>query len=162
MGEILLDKNGEKEFNKRLEEARNKVDDIGRVLGESFRDYVGDGWHDNPAYEDAMRKSSMIDDEINRLLVQKKQIRVIEDKYNDKLTNIGDIIKIEFVYSDNDRETEIVRLTGNYIPNMDSDIKEITLNSPVGRAIYKKKIGGSCSYKVSEKEVIINIIERVK
>lgn len=42
------------------------------------------------------------------------------------------------------------------MPSLD----EVTLNSPIGKVIYKKKIGETCFYKVGDKEVKVRIIER--
>jgi len=49
-------------------------------------------------------------------------------------------------------------LTGKYIPNIDD---EITLNSPLGRAIFKKKIDSINEYKVNDKVIKVKLIEKM-
>ena len=160
MDEILVNVEGYKQFYNKLEELKDSSTANANVLSKAFNDYVGDGWHDNPAYEEAMRINRMIDNDILRMLEQTKKLKVIDDKYDPKLVNIDDVVNIEFIYSENDIEKEIIKLTGKYIPNMDLEIKEVTLNSPIGKAIYKKKIGNICSYQVGNNEIKIRIIER--
>lgn len=161
MSEILVDKEGYNQFFEKLENLKESSTSNANTLSKSFNDYVGDGWHDNPVYEEAMRKSRMIDDDIQKMLDQQKYLKVVEDDYNDNLVNINDIVEIEYIYSKDDKETEIIKLTGKYIPNTDLEIKEITLNSPIGKAMYKKKIGEECSYNVGNNDIKLKIIKRI-
>lgn len=161
MSEILVDKEGYNQFFEKLENLKESSTSNANTLSKSFNDYVGDGWHDNPVYEEAMRKSRMIDDDIQKMLDQQKYLKVVEDDYNDNLVNINDVVEIEYIYSKDDKETEIIKLTGKYIPNTDLEIKEITLNSPIGKAMYKKKIGEECSYNVGNNDIKLKIIKRI-
>ena len=157
---ILVDEQGKEQFYSILEKLKNDNLENANVLSKSYTDYVGDGWHDNPIYEEAMRKNRMIDENINKMLQQEKLLKIVSDKYNDKCVNINDIVEVEFIYSDDDKEIEKLKLTGKFIPDTDLEIKEVTLNSPVGKAIYKKKIGECSSYTVLDREVKIRIIGR--
>ncbi|MBP3635178.1 MAG: GreA/GreB family elongation factor [Bacilli bacterium] len=162
MNEILVTEEGYKQFYEKFEDLKNSSLTNANTLSKAYNDYVGDGWHDNPAYEEAMRVNRMIDNNIKTMLEQSKKLKVINDTYDENLVNINDIVKIEFIYSEDDIENEIIKLTGKFIPNEELDICEITLNSPIGKAIYKKKIGDICSYDVANKKMKIRIIERVK
>ena len=157
---ILVDEQGKEQFYSILEKLKNDNLENANVLSKSYTDYVGDGWHDNPIYEEAMRKNRMIDESINKMLQQEKLLKIVSDKYNDKCVNINDIVEVEFIYSDDDKEIEKLKLTGKFIPDTDLEIKEVTLNSPVGKAIYKKKIGECSAYTVLDREVKIRIIGR--
>ena len=44
--------------------------------------------------------------------------------------------------------------------DMDSDIAEISINSPLGRAVYKKEIGQTCTYLVNG--VPVNVLIKSK
>ena len=57
-----------------------------------------------------------------------------------------------------------IKLTGNYIPNInpDSEIQEITINSPLGKALYLRMINdNNIKYIVNDKAIMINIIEKI-
>ena len=117
MEEILVDENGYKQFFEELK----RLEDLSRsnsALGsEVYKDAVGDGWHDNFAFEESMRESRAI--------------------------------------------AEVITLTGNYIPNTTNEINEISLNSPLGKALFKAKIGTSTSYFVGNSEIFITILEKL-
>ena len=80
--------------------------------------------------------------------------------YEDNKVNINDIIKIRIMYSVDDIEEELIKLTGKYIPNTEAKIQEISLNSPLGKAIYMKDIGSFTSYVVGDKEIKVEIISK--
>lgn len=161
MEEILVNEEGRKQFYDKLEKLRNLSLSYANTLSKSYSDYVGDGWHDNPVYEEAMRKNRMIDEEINKMQNQEKRLKCVIDKKDPSYVNIDDILSIEFINVVDDKGIENIKLTGKFIPDTDLEINEITLNSPIGRAIYKKKIGETCSYQVGDNNVKIRIIEKV-
>ena len=43
----------------------------------------------------------------------------------------------------------------------DDKNNEVTLNSPIGKALHRQKIGSTVSYKVNNKELKVNIIRKV-
>ena len=170
MEEILVDANGYKQFFEELK----RLEDLSRsnsALGsEVYKDAVGDGWHDNFAFEESMRESRTIAKRIDDLLSKKKYLKIVDDKYKkENLVNIGDKVSINIKYSDDDIETEVcddietevITLTGNYIPNTTNEKKEISLNSPLGKALFKAEIGTTKSYFVGNSEIIVSILEKL-
>lgn len=156
---ILVDESGYKQFLDELEKLKNKSLSIATNGSESYKAAVGDGWHDNFDFEESMRESRTISARIDKMLMEEKKLKlVIKEKLNENIVNIGDTVKIEIIYSDDDTEIEIVTLTGKYIPNIDD---EITLNSPLGRAIFKKKIDSINEYKVNDKVIKVKLIEKM-
>ena len=126
MEEILVDENGYKQFFEELK----RLEDLSRsnsALGsEVYKDAVGDGWHDNFAFEESMRESRAIAKRIDDLLSKKQYLKIVDDKdKKENLVNIGDKVSINIKYSDDDIETEVITLTGNYIPNTTNEINEI-------------------------------------
>ncbi len=63
--------------------------------------------------------------------------------------------------SENDIENEVIKLTGKYLPNSNSKIPEISLNSPLGRTIYGKKVNSKCEYKVNSNMISATIIRKI-
>ena len=80
MEEILVDENGYKQFFKELK----RLEDLSRsnsTLGsEAYKDAVGDGWHDNFAFEESMRESRTIAKKIDDLLSKKQYLKIVNDK----------------------------------------------------------------------------------
>ena len=57
-------------------------------------------------------------------------------------------------------ECRTVKLIGSLNPNMENKIREITINSPLGKAVYGSKVGDCVEYCVNGK--IISVIIRNK
>lgn len=153
MEKILLTKEGYEQFNKILDSLEKKSNDNGINTTEVCISAVGDGWHDNFAFEALIEDERKLSYQINKMNQDKTKIEIIQDYYKENYVNINNIVSLKFIY-DNENELEDLILTGNYIPNEN----EITLNSPLGKAIYKKKIGEIVEYVVSENNIKVEII----
>lgn len=165
MKEILVDKNGYNQFLEELEKLNQQSLLISSAGSEAYQDAIGDGWHDNFAFEESMRQSRIIATKIDNMLKNQQYLKIIETKpQKDNLINIGDTLKIKIHYLDDDIEETIIKLTGNFIPVIESknNVQEITLNSPLGKALYLKDIkDDNINYVVNNKNVKITIIKKV-
>jgi len=163
MKDVLVDTDG---FNQYYEEL-NRLKDISLSIAstgsESYADAVGDGWHDNFAFEDTMRESRKIASRINKMLEDEKYLKIVDKKSNsDDIIDIGDIIKIKVIYDIDDIEEYTVKLTGKYMIDNNAKIKEVSLNSPIGRSIYLKNINDDdIGYYVNDKKISIKIINKI-
>lgn len=103
----------------------------------------------------------MIQSKINDMIKQKEYLKLInEDTYVDDIVCINDKVLVSIKYDENDQEEETIKLTGKYLP--DDSLNEISLNSPIGRAIYKQAIGTSVTYKVNNRSIEVNLIRKEK
>lgn len=163
MEEILVDENGYKQFFEELEKLQKLFANNATGGSEAYKDAVGDGWHDNFAFEDAMRQSRTIAVRIDNMLADKNRLKMVKKvKFNKNIIDVGDIVKLKISYSDSDVEELIVKLTGKYLHNQDVEIQEVSLNSPIGKAIYKKGINDDVFYDSHNGKIKIEIIEIVK
>lgn len=158
---IYLTADGYKQYCEEIEKIEVELLKNTDYKVQAISEAPGNGWHDNFAYEDACRNESMLQKRLEQLLKQKGKIELIESSiYDRNLVNIGDVVKLEFMYDDGDTEIEEVRLTGNWKVSLDGLVQEVSLNSPLGRAIYLQKIGSSVSYSVNGREIRIRILSR--
>lgn len=153
MNEILVSKDGYNQYLNLIKELEEKLNDNGTNSTEACVSAVGDGWHDNFSFEALMEDGRKLNYQINKLKNDKQYIKIINDKYEKDLININDKVNILFIYDDNDIEEEQILLTGNYLP-VDN---EITLNSPLGKTIYKQKNNSKLEYKVNDNIIKIEI-----
>ncbi len=161
MKEILLDKNGYKQYLDEIEKMKDQIDSIASTGSSAYKEAVGDGWHDNFAFEETMRENRTVNAKLNSLRDNKKYIKVIKSvKEKVDIVNIGNKVRISITYGKDDIEEYDILLTGNYLPNLDGDITEITLNSPIGKAIYLKKVNEAIKTKINDKEVVIKIVKK--
>ena len=87
--------------------------------------------------------------EIARMKQKIENIEIIENIGNEELVDIGDIVVVETIFSEDDTETNTFKLVGTN-PDFSKEIPEISINSPLGVAIYHKKVGEKSSYKVQD------------
>ena len=92
-----------------------------------------------------------------------KYLKIVDKKSNsDDIIDVGDIIKIKVIYDIDDIEEYTIKLTGKYMIDNNAKIKEVSLNSPIGRSIYLKSINDNdICYYVNDKKIGIKIIKRI-
>lgn len=163
MKDILVDTEGFNQYYEELNRLKDISLSIASIGSESYADAVGDGWHDNFAFEDTMRESRKIASRINKMLEDEKYLKIVDKKSNsDDIIDVGDILKIKVIYDIDDIEEYTVKLTGKYMINNNAKIKEISLNSPIGRSIYLKNINDDdIGYYVNDKKTSIKIINKI-
>lgn len=162
MKDILVDTEGFNQYYEELNRLKDLSLSIASIGSESYADAVGDGWHDNFAFEDTMRESRKIASRINKMLEDEKYLKIVDKKSNsDDIIDIGDILKIKVIYDIDDIEEYTIKLTGKYMIDNNAKIKEISLNSPIGRSIYLKNINDDIGYYVNDKKISIKIINKI-
>lgn len=160
--EIYVDKEGYYEYYRELERLKDLSLSIATSGTLEYESAVGDGWHDNFAFEESMRESNKIAMRINKMQDEERYLKVVERTNNNSLIDIGDILLIKVIYKEDDIEEYTIKLTGKYLPNTNNEIKEISLNSPIGRSIYLKNINdNNICYYVNDKKIDIKIIRRI-
>lgn len=160
--EIYVDKEGYYEYYRELERLKDLSLSIASSGTKEYESAVGDGWHDNFAFEESMRESNKIAMRINKMQDEERYLKVVERTNNNSLIDIGDILLIKVIYNEDDIEEYTIKLTGKYLPNTNNEIKEISLNSPIGRSIYLKDINdNNICYYVNDKKINIKIIRRI-
>lgn len=156
MKDVLVDTEGFNQYYEELNRLKDLSLSIASIGSESYADAVGDGWHDNFAFEDTMRESRKIASRINKMLEDEKYLKIVDKKSNsDDIIDIGDIIKIKVIYDIDDIEEYTIKLTGKYMIDNNAKIKEVSLNSPIGRSIYLKNINDN------DKKISIKIINKI-
>ena len=162
MKDVLVDTDGFNQYYEELNRLKDISLSIASIGSESYADAVGDGWHDNFAFEDTMRESRKIASRINKMLEDEKYLKIVDKKSNsDDIIDIGDILKIKVIYDIDDIEEYTIKLTGKYMIDNNVKIKEVSLNSPIGRSIYLKNINDDIGYYVNDKKISIKIIRRL-
>lgn len=162
MKDILVNTDGFNQYYEELNKLKDLSLSIASIGSESYADAVGDGWHDNFAFEDTMRESRKIASRINKMLEDEKYLKIVDKKStSDDIIDVGDILKIKVIYDIDDIEEYTIKLTGKYMIDNNAKIKEISLNSPIGRSIYLKNINDDIGYYVNDKKISIKIINKI-
>ncbi len=156
---MKLNKQGYDEYLKAIEEKEKQLAAV-RMYKGTDAIYQGDNWHDNPTlYQtEAQERALMV--EISEMKQKLQNVEIVESLGNESLIDIGDIVRVDIIFNEGNRKEEVFKLIASS-PSFDSEIKEVTINSPIGVAIYHKKVGDFATYKVRDKVFKIEIIEKM-
>ena len=156
MGKILLDDKGYQEYLEQIEAIRKKIKENAKDIATfASDDAYGDGWHDNFAYEEATKKESALYKELDEKLKGLNDIEIIDNENKKDVVSIGTIVRIKY---DDDDSIEEYHITGNASSNINDGLSSITINSPLGRALFNKKINDNFSYEVDNNKFSGKII----
>ena len=85
---------------------------------------------------------------------------VIVEKLESDIILISDIVKIKTYYDEEDYDIDTLELTYNET-DLTSIIKKISLESPLGKALYKSKVNDTVFYTVNNNEFKVEILEKM-
>lgn len=96
-----------------------------------------------------------IEDKRNTLTL----VKLIEKENNENILNLGDYATIELDFGDNDKETCLIKLVSveSYTEN---GMECVSINSPLGRALYIKNVGEKTYYMVNNNKVNVTLLKK--
>lgn len=156
---IYLDRKGYEQYLQEIQDIRNQLNNNGKLKAESYESAVGDGWHDNFEFENAKREELRIMGLLKEKIEGLSRIVIIDEHMNKELIDINDYVTVDMIFDD-EEETEQLsfQLVASSAPKFNSETQEIALSSPLGKAVYQKKIGDQTSYEVAGSITTITII----
>lgn len=110
--------------------------------------------------KDIARRELQILEEIKNLRSKRTQIELITRHGDETRTDIGDRLLIEIMYAPDDVEKEEITLVGTIESSLDKP-DEVSINSPLGRAIFGLELGSISSYMVGDNKVAVHIIQKL-
>ena len=156
---MKLNKQGYEDYLKAIAEKEKQLAEL-RMYKGTEAIYQGDNWHDNPTlYQTELKENSLMV-EIADMKSRLQNAEIVESDENEEIIDVGDVVKVDMIFSEDDREEEIFKLVAT-TPNFDAGIDEVSINSPVGTAIYHKKVGEITTYKVEGRMFTLQIKGKV-
>ena len=159
---IKLNKQGYEDYLKAIAEKEKQLADL-RMYKGTDAIFQGDNWHDNPTLYQAELQERCLMREIAEMKYKlQNNVEIVENLGDEEIIDIGDIVRIDMIFSEDDREEEIFKLVAT-TPNLKfgAEIQEVSINSPIGNAMYHKKIGEIATYKVQDRTFTLQIKEKV-
>ena len=148
MEQIKLDQIGYQKMEEEIKNIEKQIDDI-RMYKGKVAIYQGDNWHDNPELYQTESKENSLLRRLGELRTQLSNAEIIDKKdQQDEKINIGDVVDLKIIISESISQNLTVRLVGG-TADLNSDIREASINSPMGKAIYQKVIGEEITYNVN-------------
>lgn len=153
---IYLDQDGYNALLESVEKLKAELQENNLGRREAFNAGAGDGW-DSPEFEEIERENTRITGEIQRRYEELERVVIIEKQNNQEIIDIGDVVSIDIITSPDSKTEMTLKLVGS-TGNFDAEIQEVSVNSPLGSAIYQKKVGDTGTYLVNDKKfsVLIN------
>ncbi len=158
MKEYIYDEVGYQKLLDKMKELQKKHDVNSLQLAKSFQDATGDGAHDNSEFETLLTNERLIVSQMQFLQNQLDSAKIIKTKkLPNNVVNINDTIKIGFVLDSEELDIDTFKLVGG-----DSQEKnEISINSPLGKALYEQKVGSKITYMVNDNPLNVIIVEKI-
>lgn len=88
------------------------------------------------------------------------RIKIIEKHNDPDMIDIDDVVTADLVYDEDDIETLTFKLVG-ILSSTKPTTEEVSVNSPLGAAVYRKKVGDQCNYEVNGLTINVLIRDRV-
>lgn len=103
-----------------------------------------------------------LDEYKNEIEILKAKLSKINTEKSEAYSGaIGDGWHNNFLYEDGSIDIDKFKLTGNWKSKDCDYYQEITLNSPLGKAIYMKKIESKVEYIVNDKLIVVDILKKI-
>lgn len=159
MNILKMDKDGYEKYLEELKEIEKKLNEVRRYKGE-VAIHQGDNWHDNPTLYSTESQERGLMRQLCDMKEQLKYIQIVEKSNDEMIVDIGDVINIALSTENEQPEEMFIKLVGHK-GNFSSEINEISVNSPLGIAVYKKNVGENVSYKVNDNQFNVAILEKI-
>lgn len=141
MEKILLDAQGYENYLKEIDELKEKLNKLYEGVSKGVY-----------SYEDLADAEMKLMKDINVRVARLGTIQIIEKHNKEENIDINDIVTVSFGEDD---ELSFTLVCGN--GDITEDETKVSLSSPLGKAVYDKKIGDICTYQVGTKN-IINVV----
>ena len=159
---IYLDKEGYKKYLEEIDELKRQYTLNSKEKSEAYQVAVGDGWHDNFGFEQAKRDEDRILGELRRKTADLRKIVIVENGTNNNIVEVNDYVVLNVEYDGNDVEEQTYKIIGSDNGDLFADIAEISLNSPIGKAVYHKPVGYKGRFEVRGSYTKLEIVKIAK
>ena len=156
---IYLDRKGYEEIKQNIERLRETLKENNMSRQSVFSAGAIDGWNSTEVAE-LKRKEDLIRGELQRECEKLSRAVIIEKQNDPEIIDIGDVVSADMFLPEGNSKKKIFMLVGTS-GNLQAEIQEISINSPFGRAVYKKKVGDLCSYSVNGRDISVLIKEKL-
>ena len=104
---IKLNKQGYEDYLKAIAEKEKQLADL-RMYKGTDAIFQGDNWHDNPTLYQAELQERCLMREIAEMKHKlQNNVEIVENLGDEEIIDIGDIVRIDMIFSEDDREEEM-------------------------------------------------------
>ena len=155
-----LDNTGYNDYLQRIIALEENLKNFNATRSTEAKNILLDEHYSSATSADLVRREKDILEELQKLRKKGNQIQIIEKHGDDTKTDIGDRLLIEIMYAPDDIEELEVEITATISSSIDNEDK-VSINSPLGRALYSQVIGGIYTYQVGERKMAVHIKQKL-
>lgn len=138
----------------KLKNLKKDLTDLGIYKGQTAIN-SGDAWHDNTDFEQTEVEERRLQRECDDLALLIREAIILEPENHNNYVTLNSVVVLEIIFEGSAKE-EIKLTVCDMNPEMKSNI--VTISSPLGKCIFKQKVGFEGTYKVNTKEIKFKII----
>ncbi len=158
---IYLDQEGYEKYLENIESVKKQLNDLNAGRKEAFDAGAGDGW-DTPEFEEIERQEAVLMGNLKKLYEDLSKIVIIEKHNNQELIDINDTVIVDLIFSKDDVEEMTIKLVSALGLSDGNFAREVSINSPLGKAIFGKSVGDNSSYKVNDNVIKVLIKQKLE
>lgn len=154
-----LDVVGYNDYLQRISALEEELKSFLATRSTEAKDILLDEHYSSATSCDLVRREKLILDNLQDLRKKRDRIKIIEKHGEDTRVDIGDRLSLEIMFASHDVEEMETELTAT-IGTLHNEDK-ISINSPLGRALYNQVIGGIYTYQVGERKMSVHIKQKL-
>lgn len=155
---LTIDQSGLENLKKDIENKQNELIKLQLEARKKLTN-VELEWNESSTHKDEI---AMLKYEIERLKAIVDNANIINDteSLEKNVINIGDVVEVNLIYSSLDKERMILRLETIRQSKTDDGIEVISVDSPLGSALYHAEVGTSVKFG-KNKEFKAEILSKI-
>lgn len=131
---------------------KKSLKDALRQLGEAAES-DNNTWHDNAAFDATNELIRRIQSQL-KIVTRRIQSTIIVEKASGNVIGLGHIVTLKFP----DKDPFRAKMVGQRVGRSDDEIRQVSTDSPLGRALLGNTAGNTVSYSAPRGEVTVEII----
>lgn len=159
---IKITREGYEDLLRQIAEKEKEFNEINSGRREAWDAGAGDGW-DSPEMERIEMLSRGAERELVELRYKLANCEIVErQEENASIVDIGDVVLVEIQFDEDDKEESKIRLVADFMGHEGADgIDRVSIDSPLGKAIYGQKVGEPYPYHVNGNTFIVHVKEKI-
>ena len=158
MDNIKVSKEGYRSLERSLEDLNKKLIDVGKYKNKIAAEN-GDVWHDNNDFEQTEIMERSLMKEISDLKEKLRNAEIVTSDDVEGKVGFGSIVTVNIGSSDSPKEKETFLVSDS---DEESEYYKISINSPIGKAIFNQEVGYVGNYDVNGKKWQVEILDIIK
>ncbi|HPN37018.1 MAG TPA: GreA/GreB family elongation factor [Melioribacteraceae bacterium] len=160
MNTKIITQRGKRILEEKIIKQKEKIKEI-QSEKEIAYSSSGDGWHDNPGFNNLMLAEEMAIKELKKMETELSFSLIFDNNVQNDQVSIGSIVKFKIFYFKTNTEKELIF---EIVGNGESDInnKLISYNSPLGLVLLNCKIRDEKIANIPAGKIKINILKIYK